>query len=186
MCSKNVKNKGVQKEMNSKKKWIVIASVAGAVLVAVAIFICVLVSKINNKKAVYQLISESIHTDERAEKYAEKHGDLGTLIDCNIMKRVEITITDQSNDYAIVKISAPDMKELMNRDNVKSDEIESYEKNVVDALKNGDYNVVENTVKVNIVEENGKKDLEITEEYVDAVYGGLYSMSFDVEDKTND
>ena len=82
-----------------------------------------------------------------------------------------------------LKITAPNMYELMNSlytddDWInKQDELYSgLEKAVKEKLEAGQFTYVTKTVEVNIIETDGEKAIEDNFEYMDAMYGGLYTF----------
>lgn len=171
--------------MKNKKTLLIIIGIALIIVAAIILIVCksrFFKSLNHNKKDAYQIAVENsykVSTGERS--YAEQYPTL--LTNLLITDNVSYKIVKTGNTNMTVSITAPNMKDIMDGvvsetatfdDN--SEETKRIQSYVINRLKDKDFKTVTNTVKVKIErEKDGQISIVPTEEYLDAVYGGLYS-----------
>ena len=170
---------------SSKKRLILFIVILVIVVIAVtAVIVSVLLK--NKKPSVEESLKRSI------EKYTVPSDDLKEYAKVNEMAEIQakyselrrIEIISKTKDAVTLKIIAPDLKPLM-LEVIDSDvEIKDYaeemvllEEKVNRMLKSGDLQYIESVVSVPYtVAEDSTVQIKETEEFYDAIYGGLITF----------
>ena len=127
----------------------------------------------NSKKIVDSIIAESSEAEQISHNFEKEH------ISSLVIEEIE-----KSNNSMTIKVTAPDFVKIVSS---ISDTEKQYMSNVedmstliksriIDAIESGDYETVTKTVTVNIIQDiYGNTQIERSNEYLDAIYGGLLS-----------
>lgn len=143
-------------------------------LVAFMLLLCACESSASQKKggssaAVEQYIAE---ISEQTYSSAEQPTSEGKELEEVLFSLAQYEVKMQDESACEITITAPDMDRLIDRMNRKCNSAEEGTEFLMDALLDGDYETVTNTVRVELDEDG--KPVE-TYEFVDAMYGGLLS-----------
>ena len=122
------------------------------------------------QELVDSIIKESSEEVQISHNFEKQHGD--SLV---------VTEIESGEGYKVLKIEAPNMVKILEGISVEDintnsfSDMETFIKyQILDALQYGRYEMVTNTVRVNIVKNlYGEEVIERTNEYLDAIYGGL-------------
>lgn len=148
-------------------------------LILLCVFSLLLCTACGNNEELQKLVNMDPTSEEI--KLAEDYEPAAINLMIHNLTTVEILKSNKKS--ASLKITAPNMYELMNSlyaddDWInKQDELYSgLEKTVKEKLESGQFTYVTKTVEVNIIETDGEKAIEDNFEYMDAMYGGLYTF----------
>lgn len=89
-------------------------------------------------------------------------------------ENTSVTELSRDDSTATLRIVAPDLRSLMAT--LPADDAEALTSELTAKLREREYTSIEKTVTVPVVEVDGQRRIEYTEEYLDAVYGGLLSL----------
>lgn len=180
--------------VKQKKKMIII--IASCVIVTCVVIVCVSVFAINRKREQsvqtqmegFLTVTSDIYLEDEEKKESD---DVGTQILKSIIKNVDYEIKKTSSDGCILKITSPDVYKMYYKI-MKENPIEAFSsygeyKNAVEdrfeqifkGLESGNYEYRTTTVEVAIKDGT----IETTNEFADAIYGGLITLQEEMIEK---
>lgn len=168
------------KEKAFMRKIPIIAVVLIAILLAVVCIVAFTNSNVSKKE-----VNTQIETILNSNAPQEDSTETGTLIAETIYKNMSYEVTTIKDGKCTISVTAPDMNTLFfdvfKPDNYdKATSMEQYNANVDDVLEqistklsNGDFKNVTKEIELPL---NDNGEIEITYEFVDAIYGGLLTV----------
>lgn len=166
--------------MERKKRLIIVLLIV--IIAVAALIICISMFSGSLKKDSYKdLVESSYKVSDEKRQYAEQSP--AAFANLLITDTVSYEIVKAGKNDITLDITAPDMKDIMDgivsESTVVTDSAEETSRiqaYVINRLKSKDYKTVTNTVTVKIEnDKDGNSCIIPTEEYLDAIYGGLYS-----------
>lgn len=137
----------------------------------------------NSKKIIDSIIADSSEEEQIAHSFEKEH-----------VNSLEIKEIKKSSESMVLEITAPDFVKIISG---ISDTEKQYISNIedmstliksriIDSIESGNYKTVTKTVTVNIIQDiYGNTQIERSNEYLDAIYGGLLSYYIQYMDEYN-
>lgn len=177
-CGAKLNHSGKRKRVRNVPKWMVCLIVTGAVL-GIAFFEKADIKDSQSRAAIETAIKRSYQSepiDATDEVFAPAQ------IERIITDAVAISVIDQRDTQLTLEITVPNMYELYSSVSLPADTpqndpavLEQVEEYIREALKNGDYSMVTNTVTVDTQKVDGEIEIIPNFAYVDAIYGNMLS-----------
>lgn len=180
------------KKKNSNQKKIIISVIA--IVIALIILFSVLISKdIIGKKISDDKLKKAIKSSYMITSGNDNIEYEPNIVNQMISQKVKIYVIEHDDNQAKLSVTAPDIPSII-ADITNSDEYKNagnkydYLNNQVKLKINSeDCKMVNNEVTVNIENNEGEIKIEESEDYADAIYGGLISyMKNQTEEIGND
>ena len=169
----------------SDKKLTIILSVAVIIIAVVAaVVITLLRTSANREKAIYDYLDNSI----KALTVEGDGNDLGSIISNEMLQKAEYKVLFLTEESCTLEVTAPDFHSIVFSLLAKyeSDNPDEYEKltinfmnDILDAMQHGSYST--RVVQITLPVVDGKP--VITDEFVDAIYGGLLTVKDEIIEK---
>lgn len=157
-----------------------------AILSAIILTSCRKTKKENVENAVIEQIKVSEDVKDAAEI------NTGANIRLSLSENTEAKVLEINGDKAIIEITAPDMKALLQ--NVLSsdavfennaEELARIEEYVKDKLDKGEFTLITKKVTVDILKDKGNVTIVENDDYYDALLGGMLSYYDEIMEEQN-
>lgn len=168
----------------------IIAIIVLSVALIVSLIILIIVVK-GKESPIPSLQTDNLSDDELAvynsyisDNISEiKESSEGGYIHSLILDKVYFEITDKNDTELYLKIQSPDLQKII--DGLQNKDFSSLtigeakaecEKEIKTTLENNDFDVLTSDVKVNYtINDNGKMEIQYNSDYINALFGGMYS-----------